>query len=75
MKSGTTDSNKDWFAVGDYKRLANEVGGNDTCPPKDVHREIKNLLSDYNSVDMNGASHPTFPDLVNHRRFDQFYID
>ena len=50
LKSGTTDSNKDWFAVGDYKRLANEVGGNDTCPPKDVHREIKNLLSDYNSV-------------------------
>ena len=50
LKSGTTDSNKDWFAVGDYKRLANEVGGNDTCPPKDVHREINNLLSDYNSV-------------------------
>jgi Fic family protein len=69
LKSGTTDSNKDWFAVGDYKRLANEVGGNDTCPPKDVHREIKNLLSDYNYV-----KKKTFEDILDfHVRFERIH--
>ena len=69
LKSGTTDSNKDWFAVGDYKRLANEVGGNDTCPPKDVHREIKNLLSDYNS-----AKKKSFEDILDfHVRFERIH--
>ena len=69
LKSGTTDSNKDWFAVGDYKRLANEVGGNDTCPPKDVHREIKNLLSDYNSV-----KKKSFEDILDfHVRFERIH--
>ena len=50
LKSGTSDSKKDWFAVGDYKRLPNEVGGMDTCAPKDVHRHIKSLLSEYNAI-------------------------
>ena len=50
LKSGTSDSKKDWFAVGDYKRLPNEVGGMDTCAPKDVHRHIKSLLSEYNDI-------------------------
>ena len=69
LKSGTTDSNKDWFAVGDYKRLANEVGGNDTCPPKDVHREMKNLLSDYNS-----AKKKSFEDILDfHVRFERIH--
>lgn len=69
LKSGTTDSNKDWFAVGDYKRLANEVGGNDTCPPKDVHREIKNLLSDYNS-----AKKKTLQEILDfHVRFERIH--
>ena len=47
LKTGTSDSRKDWFAVGDYKRLANEVGGEDTCQPKEVHRQMKALISDY----------------------------
>ena len=47
LKSGTSDSRKDWFAVGDYKRLPNEVGGQETCPPEDVHKELKTLLTDY----------------------------
>ena len=47
LKSGTSDSRKDWFAVGDYKRLPNEVGGIETCPPSEVHRKMKALLSDY----------------------------
>ena len=39
LKSGTTDSNKDWFAVGEYKRLPNEVGGNDTVHPRMLSRQ------------------------------------
>ena len=48
LKMGTSDSRKDWFAVGNYKRLPNEVGGQETTVPEEVHREIKALLSDYN---------------------------
>ena len=47
LKTGTSDSRKDWFAVGEYKRLANEVGGQETCPPKEVHRQMKALLNEY----------------------------
>jgi len=49
LKSGTSDSRKEWFAVGDYKRLPNEVGGKETCSPDNVHREMKALLKRYNS--------------------------
>lgn len=49
LKSSTSDSRKSWFRVGDYKLLPNEVGGNVTCDPKDVHRQMKQLLQDYNS--------------------------
>ncbi len=48
LKTGTSVSQKEWFAVGDYKRLPNEVGGMETCSPKEVHREMKNLISSYN---------------------------
>ena len=47
LKTGTSDSRKDWFAVGDYKRLPNEVGGIDTCPPEEVHKRLKALLAEY----------------------------
>ena len=50
LKSGTSDSKKNWFMVGDYKRLPNEVGGMDTCPPEEVHKQIKALLSEYNAI-------------------------
>jgi Fic family protein len=53
LKTGTSDSQKEWFAVGDYKRLPNEVGGIETCPPQEVHREMKNLISDYNHCKKN----------------------
>ena len=49
LKTGTTDARKDWFSVGDYKKLPNEVGGNETTLPEDVAREIKKLLAEYNS--------------------------
>lgn len=48
LKTGTSDSRRDWFAVGDYKRLPNEVGGQDTCAPEDVPVQMKALLTDYN---------------------------
>lgn len=49
LKVGTSDSRKSWFNVGDYKRLPNEVGGNATCPPKEVSTRMKALLSAYNA--------------------------
>ena len=50
LKSNTSDSQKPWFAVGDYKRLANEVGDQETVQPQDVHKHMKALLSDYNAL-------------------------
>lgn len=50
LKSGTSDSRKNWFAVGEYKRLANEVGGKETTPPNQVASAMKQLLKEYNYV-------------------------
>ena len=44
LKEGTSDSRKDWFVVGDYKKLANEVGGLKTSDPKNVARDIKKII-------------------------------
>lgn len=49
LKSGTADSGKEWFAVGDYKKLPNEVGGMETTLPEDVHGKMKTLLAEYNA--------------------------
>lgn len=49
LKSGTSDSRKSWFAVGEYKRVPNEVGGGETTKPEDVHKEIRKLLQQYNT--------------------------
>lgn len=69
LKSGTSDSRKDWFAVGDYKRLPNEVGGQKTCPPEDVHKELKTLLTDYYH-----NRQQTFENILNfHVRFEQIH--
>lgn len=69
LKSGTSDSRKDWFTVGDYKRLPNEVGGNETTAPEDVHREIKALLKEYN-----GKKRKSFEDIIDlHQRFEAIH--
>ena len=47
LKTGTSDSRKDWFAVGDFKRLPNEVGGEETCPPEQVTERMEEMISDY----------------------------
>ena len=51
LKSGTSDSRKDWFKIGEYKKLPNEVGGNATCPPREVSARMKELLDNYRSND------------------------
>lgn len=51
LKQSTKDSTLSWFAVGDYKRRGNIVGGHETTKPKDVPARMKKLLSDYGSLD------------------------
>lgn len=50
LKQGTTESSLEWFAVGDYKRRPNMVGGHETAKPQDVARQMKQLLSRYESL-------------------------
>ncbi len=50
LKNGTSDARKSWFAVGDYKKLPNEIGGNQTTAPEDVSDEMKKLLNAYNAI-------------------------
>ena len=50
LKNGTSDSRKEWFAVGDYKKLPNEVGGLKTTKPQNVDRDMKKLLEWYESL-------------------------
>jgi hypothetical protein len=59
LKSGTSDSRKDWFNVGDYKLLPNEVGGNPTCPPEEVPLQMKGLLERYHKI-----RRKTFDDIL-----------
>lgn len=49
LKSGTSDSRKDWFAVGEYKKLPNEVGGFETTAPEHVAQKMRHLLKNYNA--------------------------
>ena len=69
LKSGTTDSQKSWFKVGDYKMLENEVGGSETTKPAEVAAAIKALLKEYNS-----KSKITFDDILDfHVRFESIH--
>jgi len=66
LKSGTSDSQKDWFNIGEYKKLPNEVSGNETSPPKEVAIKMKELLSDYYNLKKN-----TFQDIIDfHYQFE-----
>jgi Fic family protein len=69
LKNGTTDSRKNWFAVGNYKKLPNEVGGTQTTPPKKVSYEIKKLLNFYNK-----KTKKTLEDLIDfHCKFERIH--
>lgn len=59
LKNGTTDASRSWFAVGDYKRLPNEVGGRETVPPAQVPVRIRELIDAYED---SGAK--TFEDII-----------
>ena len=50
LKGNTSDSQRPWFAVGEYKRLPNEIGGEDTTPPEEVHLQMKALLGKYYAI-------------------------
>ena len=69
LKNGTSDSRLDWFAVGDYKVLPNEVGGVSTVAPEEVSAQMKKLLSEYNAI-----KEKTLDDLLDfHYRFERIH--
>lgn len=69
LKSGTSDSKKDWFAIGDYKKIPNEVDGMDTTLPEEVADKIKELLVEYNE-----KKEKTFEDILDfHVKFERIH--
>ncbi len=69
LKSGTSDSLKDWFSVGDYKKIPNEVGGMETALPEEVSHKMKALLETYNE-----KKEKTFHDLLDfHVKFERIH--
>ena len=69
LKSGTTDSQKEWFSVGDYKKRPNMIGDIETTHPSKVAREIRQLLKNYRE-----NSNTTFEDIVDfHYKFEKIH--
>ena len=69
LKNGTSDSRKDWFAVGDYKKLPNEVGGMNTVIPEEVSGKMKELLNEYNAKE-----EISFEDILDfHVKFEKIH--
>ena len=69
LKSGTSDSRKDWFNVGEYKKLPNEVGGKETASPETVDKKIRELLCEYNKK----GEHSLDEILEFHYRFETIH--
>ena len=69
LKEGTSDSRKDWFTAGEYKKLSNEVGGLKTTAPKNVGRDMKKLLEWYESL-----KQVTINEIIEfHARFEKIH--
>lgn len=69
LKNGTSDSKKDWFVVGDYKKIPNEVGGMDTTLPEEVASQMKALLQTYNAKEQK-----TLEDILDfHVKFEKIH--
>lgn len=69
LKLGTQDAMKEWFRVGDYKLLPNEVGGMETCAPERVNGEMKTMIEEYND-----KKEKTLDDLLDfHHRFEAIH--
>ena len=69
LKTNTSDSHKPWFAVGDYKHLANAVGEEETAQPEEVHKKMKALLATYHAI-----KKIQFDDILDfHVRFERIH--
>lgn len=69
LKHDTKDSTLSWFAVGDYKKKANMVGGKETSKQSEVHSHMKALLDIYNSKER-----ITIEDIIAfHAEFEQIH--
>lgn len=69
LKSGTSDSRKEWFAIGNYKKMPNEVGGMETALSEEVADKMKNLLIEYRS-----KKEKTFDDILDfHVKFERIH--
>lgn len=69
LKNGTSDSRKDWFAVGDYKKLPNEVGGRETALPEQVSDKMSVLLKRYHPTERK-----TLSEIIDfHVRFERIH--
>ena len=69
LKSGTSDSRKAWFSVGDYKQLPNEGGGSETSLPEQVHSHMMALINNYN-----GQPTHTLDDIIGfHHGFERIH--
>lgn len=69
LKSGTSDSRKEWFAIGNYKKMPNEVGGMETALPEKVADKMKNLLIEYRN-----KKEKTFDDILDfHVKFERIH--
>lgn len=68
LKEGTMDSRKDWFNVGEYKKLANEAGNMKTSSPKQTPKDMQKLIEWYNSI-----AEVTIKDIIEfHARFEKY---
>lgn len=69
LKNGTSDSRKEWFVVGDYKKIPNEVGGMNMTLPEEVAQRMKELLKEYND-----KKEKSFEDILDfHVRFERIH--
>ena len=69
LKNSTSDSRKEWFAVGDYKKMPNEVGGMETVLPEKVADSMRKLLSEYNNKE-----EKSFEDILDfHVKFERIH--
>jgi Fic family protein len=69
LKEGTMDSRKEWFNVGEYKKLANEAGAMKTSSPKQTPKDMQRLMEWYNSIE-----EVTIEDIIEfHSRFEKIH--
>lgn len=66
LKSNTSDEKKEWFNVGEYKKIPNTIGGKETVAHENVSDEMIKLLNEYNE-----KTHKNFEDIVAfHQKFE-----